>query len=159
LASASSGRLALPRSRELTDIEDRHFDLQKQVQYMDDGHSDREEYLSILGANRISRFECLGEPYDIEDSIANLQMAVHLSKDGDPLLLLHHTSHNQVKDCLPSLHTDGRAHLGRAVVFSWRYLSALDGYRTALKILPKVIWLGFSAASRQKSLFEQTQRF
>jgi hypothetical protein len=33
-------------------------------------------------------------------------------------------------------------------------LSVLDGYRTALKILPKVIWLGFSAASRQKSLFE-----
>jgi hypothetical protein len=79
------------RSRELTDIEDAILILQKQVQYMDDGHSDREEYLSILGANRISRFECLGEPYDIEDCIANLQMAVHLSKDDDPLLLLHHT--------------------------------------------------------------------
>jgi len=58
---------------------------------MDDGHSDREEYLSILGCEPDFRFECLGEPYDIEDSIANLQMAVHLSKDGDPLLLLHHT--------------------------------------------------------------------
>jgi len=48
---------------------------------------------------------------------------------------------------------------GELSYFHGDILSALDGYRTALKILPKVIWLGFSAAFVRSLCLKQTQRF
>jgi tetratricopeptide (TPR) repeat protein len=174
-----SQRDRFERLSELTDIEDCILNLRGAVQLTDDGHPNKAKYLSHLGLSHLRRYERLGGMEDIEDSISNQQRAIQLTEDGDPSkpIRLSHLGLSQrarfdllgkPADLMASISAFKTAAQSKTAyprdalqaARNWADLShhydnmssALDGYRTALEILPKVAWLGLSTSSLRTSL-------
>jgi tetratricopeptide (TPR) repeat protein len=122
---------------EQTDIEEAIWHFKKAVQLTDEDHPRRANCLSELGTAQRLRFECLGRPADLIDSISAFREAAK-SKTAYPRDTL-----SAARQWAEASHRNGDLP------------SALDGYRLALEILPKVAWLGLSTASRQNWLIQE----
>lgn len=167
------------RLGELTDLEHSIFNLRSAVQLTDDEHPDKAAFLSILGVSQRVLFERLWQLTDLEHSISNITKAIQVTDDGHPdksgfILNLGISQRARFRflgeptDLMASISAfrtaaQSKTTYPRHALLAARYwadlsydngdiLSALDGYRTALKMLPKVAWLGLSTASRQNSL-------
>jgi tetratricopeptide (TPR) repeat protein len=146
-----------------------------------EGHPFKPAHLSNLGRSLRSHFNCLGELSDLESSISNLREAVELTREGHPYKPVYLSSLGlsqqprfkhlgQLPDLVASIYSfkaaaeAKSAYPHQALVAAHRWaeaaydngdlLSALDGYRTALHILPKVAWLGLNAHSCQAQLIQ-----
>ncbi|KAF7970309.1 hypothetical protein HWV62_24374 [Athelia sp. TMB] len=135
--------------------------------------------LCSLGALLCLRFDSSGLMAFLDESQTVLQRAVNLASDDDPikgacLLQLGNTYSKRFKskgdaadhvaalssyqDAAKSTVTNPKESMVAAG--SWAYLSyqmhdldsALMGYRTALEILPRYVWLGLDLPSRQNRL-------
>jgi hypothetical protein len=167
---------------EWTDIENCILNLEKAVQLTYDRNPDKASYLSNLGACQLTCYECFGELTEVKHSISNLRKAVHFTDDEDIYktrylanLSNSHGAHFK-RLCEP---TDLGASISSLKLVAqsktafpcdalhaardWADLSyhhqdassALDGYCTALEMLPKVAWLGLSTASCLSSLSQE----
>lgn len=121
---------------QLPDLENAISHFEKAVQLTEDGHPKNSIYLFNLGLSQQSRFEWLDEPVDGAASIAAFR-AVALSKTA-----YNRDSFRAAKKWADILHGNGDL------------LSALNAYRIALEILPKVAWLGLGPVGRQCQLFQ-----
>jgi CHAT domain-containing protein/tetratricopeptide (TPR) repeat protein len=179
LGSAQATRFG--RLGELTDLENAISNTQKAVELTDDRHPQKPIYLSRLALSQKIRFGRLGELADINSAIFHTKIALDLTPVGDAgrsncLLLLgicHESHFRSLKDKsnlvaaisafkeAASLNT---AYPSTALKAARRWadlsrrggdlLVALQGYRTALEILPRVAWLGLDAFSRHDQLLE-----
>jgi tetratricopeptide (TPR) repeat protein len=163
----------------LTDLEHSISNLHSAIQSTDHKHPDKAAFLSILGTSQRSRFERLCQLTDLEHSLSNIIEAAQFTDDGHPdkaaIILNLGISHrarfqhlSEPADLIASISSfkaaaQSKTAYPRHALLAARYWadlsydnndisSALDGYRTALEMLPKVAWLGLSATSRQDSL-------
>jgi hypothetical protein len=174
-------RLMFGRLGDISDLENAISNQEKAVKLTDDGHRRKPERVSGLGIAQRVRFEHLGNLSDFENAISNTEKAVELTDDGHPskaryllnLGTFHQTCFRQftrVEDLAASLSSfKAAARLKAAYPYDaliaarkWAeishlngdLLSALEGYRTALELMPKVAWLGLDTPSRQKWLHQ-----
>jgi CHAT domain-containing protein len=115
----------------LVDVENSISNLGKAVELTDDGHPDKPMYLSNLGNSLHMRFEHLGERLDLVAAVCAFQAAAQ-SKAAYPRHALY-----AARKWAKVSHSNGDL------------LSALEEYRMALAILPKVAWLGLDTQSHQ----------
>jgi CHAT domain-containing protein/tetratricopeptide (TPR) repeat protein len=161
---------------ELGDIEESISNLQKAVNLTNDEHSNKPSYLTSLGLSQRRRFERLRELADLEHSITNLRKAANLAPEEHPdrsVSLLSLGLSQQLRfECLGEPEDFSASISAFRIVAQMKTTyprqafmaaeiwadtlrkyghlsSALDGYRTALEILPKLAWLGLDIASRQ----------
>ena len=166
----------------LTDLENAISNNAKAVDLTDDGHPDKPMYFLNLGIAQQTRFKHLGNLTDLENAISNKRMGVDLTDDTHPdhAVHLYHLgiaqdnrfeSLNSEEDHVASISSfKAAAHLKvanpRHALFAarqWAIIShvygdlqsALEGYRTALELLPKVMWLGLDTPSRQALLLHE----
>jgi hypothetical protein len=125
------------RFAELSDIENSISSLLQAVQLTDDGHPDKPLYLSNLGRCQVCRFERLGELADFVAAVSNFRIAA------------------QSKTAYPSHALSAARQWAEISRKNSDLLSAMEGYRTALQILPKVAWLGLEAISRHDWLLNE----
>ncbi|KIM82041.1 hypothetical protein PILCRDRAFT_8274 [Piloderma croceum F 1598] len=148
----------------LSNLEDAILNKERAVELTDDGHLEKPIYLSSLGITRRTRFEHFGDLSDLGDSISNLRKAVELTDDDNPNKS-HYFSNLGIIQYSHFQRFGEQADLGASVssfktgaqlkaayphhaLFAARQwaetshrhgdlLSALDGYRMALELLPK----------------------
>jgi tetratricopeptide (TPR) repeat protein len=169
------------RLRELADLENAICNHQKAVELTDDRHPNKPRRLNNLGLSQEARFGHLGELADLENAILNVDMAIDLTNLGDPdrshyLFSLGicqetrfeylHEEFNLVAaiSAFKEAALLNTAYPSAALKAAWEWanvahrngdlLSALDGYRTALEILPKVAWLGLDVHSHHDQLIQ-----
>jgi hypothetical protein len=118
----------------MKDMEDSILNQQRALQLTEDGDPSEAIKLSRLGLSQQARFDRLGKLTDLEACISSFSTAAQ-SKTSYP------------RDALQAARNWADLSHHHETVSS-----ALDGYRTALEILPKVAWLGLSTASLQNSL-------
>jgi tetratricopeptide (TPR) repeat protein len=166
----------------LPDLEKSILNIKKAIELTDDRHLRKPMYLSNLGKSQELRFEHLHDLSDLESAISYHQEAVKLTDDAYPpkVVYLSHLGRS-LRRRLEHLHQ--RADL-EASLFSfkaaaqlkaaypqqalsaaqqWAITShkygdlvfALEGYRTALELLPKVAWLGLTTSSRHDWLLRE----
>jgi hypothetical protein len=166
----------------VADIKHSIWNHQKAIQFTEDGHPAKSSRLSNLGTSHLGRFERFGELSDLESAMSHFHDAVQLTDKHHPdqanclsgLGLAHRLRFKRLgesTDLVASISAFQTAAMSkvayprdalRAARF-WADLayhhgdisSALDGYRTALEILPRVAWLGLSTTSRQNWLFQE----
>jgi len=183
LSNLGNGQQAcFERLGDLSDLENAISNQEKAVELTDDGHPDKPVCLSSLGISQQTRFEHLGDLSDIENAISNNEQAVELMDDGYPrksarLSNLGNSQHarfqrlTRPEDLVASVSSFKAAarlkvaypHDALSAARQWAeishrngsLLSALDGYRTALELMPKVVWLGLDTQSRQNWLFQE----
>jgi tetratricopeptide (TPR) repeat protein len=170
------------RLNELKDIEDAILNSLQAAQLTEDGHPRKPNCLSNLGICQQMRYMHLGEMKDLEDAILHCQMAVNLVEQNYPDQSKHLRSLGvaqylrferlnipedfsasisafraaaQSKTSYPRDALSAARAWANASYRNGNLSSALDGYRTALEILPKVASLGLSAASRQDLLIRE----
>ncbi|KIM89429.1 hypothetical protein PILCRDRAFT_60841 [Piloderma croceum F 1598] len=124
-----SQRLRFERQGQSDDLENAISNEEKAIMLTGDEHPHKAIYLSNLGKNLHSRFRCHGDQNDLEASIDAAKAAAQL-KSAHP-----HQALAAARSWAQVAHENGKL------------LSALDGYRAALEILPKVAWLGLDASS------------
>ncbi|KIM83489.1 hypothetical protein PILCRDRAFT_69143 [Piloderma croceum F 1598] len=166
---------------ELADLENAISNLQKAVELTDDGHPDKPMYFSNLCVSQRTRFGHLGELADINSAIFHIEISLDLTDMGDPersrrllnLGICHEIHFGSFKDesnrvaaisAFEEAAYSNTAYPSTALLAARRWadlsrrcgdlLSALEGYRTALEILPRVAWLGLDAFSRHGQLLE-----
>lgn len=165
----------------IRDLEDSISNLKQAVDLTDDVHPNKAAHLLNLSSSQKTRFEHLGGMEDLEDSISNLKKAVALTDDSHPNQALYFLSLGnsqrsrferlgEVTDLVATVsayqaaaqsktgyprHTLIAARHWAEVSYDNGDLSfALEGFRTALAILPKVAWLGLDTTSRQDWLID-----
>jgi hypothetical protein len=166
---------------ELADLNSAISNTQKAVELTDDGHPDKPGHLSNLSGGKQARFRCLGQLADINSAIFHIQSALDLTDMGDPdrslwllnLGICHEHHFVSLKDeshrvaaisAFEEAAYSNTAYPSTALSAARKWadlshrggdlLSALQGYRTALEILPRVAWLGLDAFSRHDQLLE-----
>ena len=167
---------------EIADVDSAIANQQMAVDLTDDGHPDKPMYFSTLGNSLSCRFDHFGILTDLESAISNQQKAVDMTDDGHPgqAKNLHNLGSSQFSRferfgeeanlvaSLSAFKAAARSKTGYpecalSAARLWAlishehgdFLSALDGYRTALEILPKVVWLGLDAASHHDWLVRE----
>ena len=130
----NSQRSRFLRLGELSDLENAISNMRKAVSLTKTGHPYLSRYMFYIGSCQESRFECLGEEADIAAAVSAFKEAAR-SDTGYPSTALQ-----AARKWATISHRNGNL------------LSALDGYRTALEILPKVAWLGLDALSHHEQL-------
>jgi len=115
----------------LSDLEVSISNTRQAVALTDDGHPDKAFCLSRLGITRKSRFQLLGDSADLAACVLSFKAAAQL-KAAYPSAAL-----SAARQWAEVLHSNGDL------------LSALNGYRAALELLPKVAWLGLDTSLRQ----------
>jgi TPR repeat protein len=140
------------------------------------GGNDLPDYLWNLGICQKIRFQSIGNRLDIDNAILNQDRAARLTDVDLPqkagflysLGMSQQTRFERFRDvhdraaCVLSFKTaaqlkTARPHHALLAARAWAAIShvngdprsALDGYRTALELLPKVVWLGLDIDSRQ----------
>ena len=163
----------------LSDLENA-ISIQTKAVKLTDGHS--APYLSNLGNSQQIRFERLSDLTDIKNAILNHKKAVDLTDQTDPRkagYLINLGAAQQLRfkqlrtleDLLAAVSSLKAAAKFKAAyprdalsaARKWAELShrrgdlpsALDGYRTALELLPKVAWLGLDTPSHQDRLLQE----
>jgi tetratricopeptide (TPR) repeat protein len=166
----------------LSDLENAILNNAKAVDLSDDGHPDKPTYFSNLGNAQYIRFNHLRHLSDLENAISNQRKGVDLTDNTHPVhaVCLYHlgiAQHTRFKhfrseeDHVASISSfKAAAHLKVAnphtalpAARQWATIShiygdlqcALEGYRTALELLPKVVWLGLDTPSRQALLLHE----
>ncbi|KIM80324.1 hypothetical protein PILCRDRAFT_73287 [Piloderma croceum F 1598] len=167
------------RLGDLVDLENAIINNTKAVELTSDGHPSKPMYLSNLGKSQITCFKHLEHLVDLEKALLNMQTAVDLTDMGDPyrserLLILgtcfkshsvdkgsnHLAAISAFKEAAysptayPSIAFKAAREWADTSCYSGDLLSALEGYRTALKILPKVAWLGLDQPSHHNQLLQ-----
>ena len=139
-------------------------------------------YLSNLGTSLDTHFQCFGHISDLENAVLNIQRAVSLTDDNHPsksvyLLNLENSQNTRFKhlhepadqvasiSSLKAVAQSNTAYPHYALLAAQQEADisysngdiacALEGYRTALKLLPKVAWLGLNTSSRQNWLLQE----
>jgi CHAT domain-containing protein len=170
------------RLGDLSDLENAISNNAKAVDLTDDGHPIKPGRLLNLGNAQLTRFNRLGDLSDLENAISNTRKAVDLTDDTYPSHAVHlyhlgiaqHTCFEHLsneEDHVASISSfKAAAHLKAAnphhallAARQWAKIShiysdlqsALEGYRTALELLPKVVWLGLDTPSRQAHLLHE----
>jgi tetratricopeptide (TPR) repeat protein len=163
------------------DIENAASNQQKAVKLTDDSHPDKPMRLSNLAVTQQARFGHLGDLADIDRAIFNLHRAFELTDDDDPdkpliLINLGVSRYSRFDRLREQADFEGSVTAFRTAAQSntaypryallaarkWAEISylnrdipsALDGYRTAINILPKVVWLGLDVTTRQDWLLQ-----
>jgi DNA-binding MltR family transcriptional regulator len=166
----------------IPDLTNAISNVQKAVALTDDGHPRKAPRLMHLGICQQTRFELLGDLSDLENAILNARKAVELTDDGHPTkpiflfrlgtaqkirferfgdsddlaaCVLSYKAAAQLKAAQPSDALLAARQWAEISHLNDNLLSALDGYRTALELLPKVAWLGLDTNSRQHKLLEE----
>jgi tetratricopeptide (TPR) repeat protein len=166
----------------LSDLEKAISNKERAVELADNGHPNQPIYLADLGSSQHTRFKNLGDLSDLENAILNQEKAIKLTDDSHPhkvrwLLNLGEARQtrfgksNRLEDLEASVSSFRVAAQLKAAPPSealsaarqWAMIShlhgdlqsALDGYRTALALLPKVAWLGLDTHSRQDWLLRE----
>jgi tetratricopeptide (TPR) repeat protein len=166
----------------LSDLENAISNKVKAVQLTDDRHPNQPLYLSGLGSHLLNRFENLGDSSDLQNAILNQEKAVKLTDDSHPSKarwLLNYGVARQarfrhlggledLKASISSLKAAAQSTTAYpsdslAAARQWAAIShfhgdlvsAVDGYRAALALLPKVAWLGLDINSRQTWLLHE----
>ncbi|KIM76596.1 hypothetical protein PILCRDRAFT_12648 [Piloderma croceum F 1598] len=167
------------RLSDLSDLENAISNCQKAVELPDQEQSDQPLYLVGLARCQQTRFERLRDLSDIENTISNIQKGVELTADANPsksMYLLRlgtalkcrfrylddlddlatcvsfYKAAAQQKTAYPSHALHAARQWAQMSHSNGDLLSALDGYRMALDLLPKVAWLGLNISSRQDQL-------
>jgi tetratricopeptide (TPR) repeat protein len=170
------------RLGELADLENAISNQQKAVELTGGGHLSKARYLSNLGISQHTRFACLGELADIKSAILNITMAIDLTDVRDPhrsgyllnlglcqesiFAFLKAESHlaAAISAFKEAAHLN-TAYPSTALVAARKWAdvsrhsgdlsSALNGYRIALEILPRVAWLGLDPLSHRNHLLRE----
>ena len=170
------------RLGDLSDLENAISSITKAVELTDDRHPNKPGLLINLGVAQRARFEHLCDLSDLKNAIANAEKAVDLTDDGHPnkanFLLNLGTSHlmrfrefTKEEDRVASVSSFKAAARLKAAdpicalfaAKAWARIShlhgdlifALEGYRTALELMPKAAWLGLDTPSRQNTLLRE----
>ncbi|KIM78471.1 hypothetical protein PILCRDRAFT_11178 [Piloderma croceum F 1598] len=178
----TSKQTRFERLGDLSDLENAISSIAKAVGLIDDRHPNKPGLLINLGVAQRARFEHLGDLSDLENAISNAEKAVDLTDDGHPnkarFLSNLGTSHQirfrkftKLEDRVASVSSFKAAARLKAAdpyhaLFAARKwaeishlhgdrISALEGYRTALELMPKVAWLGLDTPSRQNRLHRE----
>jgi len=122
------------RFNDLNKLETSILNLRKALELTDDRDPSKAMYFANLGIAQKYRFECLGESYDLLQSMSAFQAAAELPTAYPHLILFAAKQWAEI------------AYHSNNIPF------ALEGYRNALRILPKVAWLGLCTTSRQEWL-------
>lgn len=166
----------------IQDLESAIDNLRTALRLTDIGHPYIPGYLSNLGHSLTQRYERLGEDADLGEAIESLQISVQSVEDNHPdkvKYLYHlgnaiavrykHTSDpDDLKACISALQAASQARttyptVALAAARAWINIShgaknlesTLEGFKTALDILPKLAWLGLSTKSRQDWLVDE----
>ena len=166
----------------MSNLENSISNIAEAIKLTDDGHLRRPEYFSNLGECQRLRFHRLGDVLDLENAIANNKKAVNLTDDRQPskvIYLVHlGKSHGcrfehfhlqadltasvsffkaaaQLKAAYPSNALSAARLWAKTSHLNGDLVSGLEGYRTALELLPKVAWLGLTTQSRQDWLLQE----
>jgi CHAT domain len=166
---------------ELLDLDDSISNLKEAIKLTDAGHPEKPGHFNNLGLSLSMRYEHLGELVDLEAAILHFNEAIRLTSNDFPerakyflglggAQLLHLQHQGESTALLPSISAfQAAAQLKTAyprdafrAAQAWAnlaythndILSALDGYRMALDILPRVAWLGLSALAREDLLIQ-----
>jgi hypothetical protein len=167
---------------EFDDLESAISNQQKAIDVTDDDHPGKPAYLSNLGCSQGTRFKRLGNLSDLENAILNQKKAIELTDVSHPdrpifLSCLGTSQHHRFErlgnmaDLAGAVTSFKTAALSKtayprhalSAARRWAEVShkcgdlpsALDGYRTALEILPKVAWLGLDTASHHDQLLRE----
>jgi tetratricopeptide (TPR) repeat protein len=122
------------RFNDLNNLETSILNLRKALELSDDRHPSKAMYFANLGIAQKYRFECLRESHDLLQSMSAFQAAAELPTAYPHLILFAAKQWAEI------------AYHSNDIPF------ALEGYRNALRILPKVAWLGLCTTSRQEWL-------
>ena len=169
------------RLGELADLENAILNQQKAVELIDDRHPKKPTCLRSLSNSQRTRYGCFHKLADLENAILNIAIAVDLVDSGHPdrskflfaLGLCQETHFEHLKEAFnlvaaisaykeaallntayPSDALEAARKWAEVAHRNGNHLSALDGYRTALDILPKVAWLGLDVLSRHNRLIQ-----
>ncbi|KAF7978027.1 hypothetical protein HWV62_1905 [Athelia sp. TMB] len=170
------------RFERLDDLEDLAgciSNLQRAADLTTDGHIVQISVLSDLGIAQQRRFQRLGALLDLESSISNLQHAIQLVDNQHPDKSVFLTSlgksfglrferGSDLADLTASIASFKSASKSQAAYPTYALSAArqwaesaqrtgdlpaaLEAYRTALEVLPKVAWIGLDSPSRQEWL-------
>jgi tetratricopeptide (TPR) repeat protein len=162
-------------------LENAVSNLEQAVKLTDDSHHTKPGLLSNLGSSQLYRFHHLHQLADLENAISNQKLAVKLNDDTHPEKLGHlylyglgccqesrFQHFGELADLVASVSAfqevaqsyTAYPHHAFLAARRWAELShkngdlvsALEGYRTALEILPKLAWLGLDASSHHHQL-------
>lgn len=137
-----SERMRFERLKEASDLESAISHEMEAIELTDDAHPDKSKYLISLGHCHSTRFQHL---LDI------------LNHPHMPAIVAAITSFKSAAQ-LPAAYPRDTLHAARmwaTLAKLTNPLSAMEAYRVALNILPRVAWLGLSTPSRQNSLLEE----
>lgn len=170
------------RLGELVDIEASLAYHQRVVELTKDESPFKAAYLNNLGNAYKCRFDLLGELADTGASLAHTQRALVLTEDGSPTKAVY--SYNigsiymqrfqatgiaedlemainsfkfaaQIPTAYPSYALIAARRWGDIAHKNGNLTCALEGYRLASEILPKVVWIGLSQTSRHAILSKE----
>lgn len=121
----------------LVDLENAISNHQRAIELSDDVHQERVQFLANCANSHICRFRHFHNQGDLESGIATYKLAVQL-KTAYPEQALY------------------AARLWAKVAHEFNHLEvALEGYRVALGLFPKVAWLGVNADSHHQLLVRE----
>lgn len=119
------------------DLENALSNLGKADRLTDDSHPSKADRLINLGIAQKAHFDCCGDQVDLVACVSSFKEAAQLKSAYPPHAL------QAARRWAQTSHHNGDLS------------SALEGYRTALKLLPKVAWLGINSHSRQHTLLQE----
>lgn len=177
-----SEMLRYKHSGDLADLENATSNVALAVKLTRDDHPEMPLYLSNMSSCRETRYKDLRDLTELEFGISDLTKAIELADIGHPSRGIFLYNLGNLKNLQFELLGD-RAVLAAAIT-SWKAATqsqtvyprhalsaarrwaeisyhngdltgAMDGYRKALEILPKVAWLGLDVAARQHWLLRE----
>ncbi|KIM91726.1 hypothetical protein PILCRDRAFT_811016 [Piloderma croceum F 1598] len=181
-ALSSSQNIRFQRLNNFVDLESSISNGQIAVDLTDDCDPEKPNFLSVLGCNQRVSFVNLGKVFDLECAISNQQKAVELTDDAHPnnpahLINLGNSQYRRwqklgeltdIAACVSTFKAaaQSKAAYAHHALYSARrwadisrrhgdLVSALEGYHTALEILPKVAWLGLDVSSHHDRLLNE----
>lgn len=165
-----------------SDLEEAIMNFRRAVQNTDDGDPEKPQCLFYLSGGLRERYVRLAQKSDLEEAISIIQRASQLTDDNHPTKARYLINLGELKrirlflskdrlDYVASLSgyqaaaKSQTAYPGIALKAARRWASlsyqlgdlssALEAYRTALEILPKIAWLGLDLSSRQIRLTQE----
>ena len=165
----------------IADLKNAITSFENAVKLTNDGHMMVPMCLSNLGHSQLCQFNNSGNVLDLDNAIVNHAKAVMLTDDNDPIKAVrllklgisqqtcfqHFNRPADLAACVSSFKAAAKlqaAYPDQALIAAYKWAqtsylhddltSALDGYRTALELLPTVAWLGLDASLQQDWLLQ-----
>jgi hypothetical protein len=121
----------------MSDLNNAIVNKERAVELTDNDHPSKAIRLSNLGISQQSCFECHRKLADLLASASSFKRAAKLETAYPSKALLAARKWAEIS------------------YLSGDLMSALEGYHTALELLPKVAWLGLNTSSRQHWLLQE----